>query len=87
MAHTQSALKHIRQTQKHTARNRAIKERVKDAVKNLQKLTAAKNASEAKAALQKFYKLVDKAAKNHTIHRNRANRLKSVWMKKINALK
>ncbi|MBI2552212.1 30S ribosomal protein S20 [Candidatus Uhrbacteria bacterium] len=83
MAHTQSALKHVRQTKKHTARNRAVKERIKDAVKNLGKLTAAKNAAEAKTALQKFYKLADKAAKNHIIHRNRANRLKSAWMKRV----
>lgn len=87
MSHTMAAAKAQRQTKKRTARNRAIKERIKDAVKSLSKLVAAKNAAEAQAALPKFYKLLDKAAKEHTIHRNKANRLKSTWMKKVSALK
>lgn len=87
MSHTMAAAKAQRQTKKRTARNRAIKERIKDAVKNLSKLTAAKNMADAKAALPKFYKLLDKAAKERTIHPNKANRLKSAWMKKVSAWK
>lgn len=84
MAHTHAAIKAQRQTKKHTARNRAVKERIKDAVKNLHKLVMAKNLAEAKAALPKFYKLLDKAARARTIHTNKARRLKSAWAKRIN---
>lgn len=86
MAHTHAALKAQRQTKKHTARNRAVKERIKDAVKSIGKLTAEKKTAEARASLPKFVKILDKAAKNRVIHRNRANRLKSAWMKRINSL-
>lgn len=87
MAHTHAAIKAQRQTKKRTARNRAVKERIKDAVKALGKLLAAKKTDEAKAALPKFYQLLDKAAKERTIHPNKAARLKSAWMKKVNAVK
>ena len=87
MAHTKAALKAHRQTQKRTARNRQVKERIKDASKALGKFVAEKKAAEARAALPKFYKLLDKSAKQHVIHPNKAGRLKSAWMKKINSLK
>ncbi len=87
MAHTHAALKAQRQTKKRTSRNRTVKERIKDSVKMLGKLVLEKKAAEAKAALTKFYKLVDKAAKEHVIHRNRATRLKSGWAKRLNTLK
>lgn len=86
MAHTHAAIKAQRQTKKRTARNRAIKERIKDATKALGKLVAEKKIAEAKAALPKLYKLLDKAAKEHTIHQNRANRLKSAWAKKVSVV-
>ncbi|MBI4135448.1 30S ribosomal protein S20 [Candidatus Uhrbacteria bacterium] len=87
MAHTHAAIKAQRQTKKRTSRNRTVKERIKDSVKTLGKLVLEKKATEAKAALAKFYKLVDKAAKEHIIHRNRAMRLKSAWAKRLNVLK
>ena len=87
MSHTMAAAKAQRQTKKRTARNRAIKERIKDALKNLNKLVAEKKSAEARAALPKFYQLLDKAAKAHTIHQNKANRLKSAGMKRVSALK
>lgn len=83
MAHTHAALKAQRQTKKRTARNRQVKERIRDALKSLGKLLAAKKTDEAKAALPAFYQLLDKAAKERTIHPNKANRLKSAWMKKV----
>lgn len=87
MAHTHAALKAQRQTKKNTARNRQIKERIKDAIKMLGKLAADKKMDEAKAGLPKFYKLLDKAAKTHVIHKNKADRLKGAWAKRINAAK
>lgn len=87
MAHTHAAIKHLRQTVKRTAKNKKIKERIKDSIKSLQKLVVDKKIADAKAALPKFVQLLDKAAKRHVLHRNRANRLKSAWMKKVGALK
>ena len=83
MAHTHAAIKAQRQTQKRTARNHQIKERLKDMTKMLGKLVSEKKITEAKAALPKFYKMLDKAGKERTIHPNKANRLKSAWAKKI----
>ena len=87
MAHTKAAEKAQRQTQKRTARNRQVKERIKDATKNLLGLISAKKMDEAKAALPKFIKLLDKSAKQNVIHKNKAARLKSAWMKKLNPTK
>ncbi|OGL65015.1 30S ribosomal protein S20 [Candidatus Uhrbacteria bacterium RIFCSPLOWO2_01_FULL_47_24] len=87
MAHTHAAEKAQRQTKKRTARNRQVKERIKDASKALGKLVAEKKSAEAKPALSKFYKLLDKSAKQHVIHKNKANRLKSAWMQRVNAIK
>jgi len=86
MAHTHAALKAQRQTKKRTARNRQVKERVKDVTKALGKLTAEKKAAEARAALPKLYQILDKAAKEHIIHKNKANRLKSTWMKRVRTI-
>ncbi|MDO8505311.1 MAG: 30S ribosomal protein S20 [bacterium] len=87
MAHTHAAEKAQRQTQKRTARNRQVKERIKDATKALIKLLSAKKLDEAKTALPKFIKLLDKSSKQHVIHKNKAARLKSAWMKKVTATK
>lgn len=84
MSHTMAAAKAQRKTKKNTARNRQVKERIKDAIKNLQQLVNGKKAAEAKAALPKFYKLLDKASRNHIIHQNKTRRLKSAWTKKMN---
>ena len=87
MAHKHAAIKALSQTIKRTARNRAIKERIKDATKSIGKLLVAKKIAEAKAALPTFAQLLDKAGKNRIIHPNKAARLKSAWMKKISLLK
>ncbi|KKU73285.1 MAG: 30S ribosomal protein S20 [Parcubacteria group bacterium GW2011_GWA2_47_26] len=83
MAHTKAALKGIRQTKKRTARNRQVKERIKDALKALGKLVAAKKIDEAKAMLPKLYKMLDKAAKMQIMPKNKAERLKSRWAKQL----
>lgn len=83
MAHTAAARKALRQTKKHTYRNRRVKERLKDLVKRLQGMLAEQKNEEAQALLPKFMQALDKAAKEKIIHRNRANRLKSAWMKRL----
>ena len=83
MAHTHAAEKAQRQTAKHTARNHQVKERIKDSLKRLDKMSPA----DLKAALPKFTQLLDKAAKVRIIPSNKAARLKSRLMKKAGATK
>jgi len=87
MSHTHAAEKAQRQTAERTGRNRTVKERIKDAIKNLGTLLASKKIAEAREALPKFYKLLDKSAKQHVLHKNKAARIKSAWMKKVSAVK
>lgn len=83
MPHKQSAKKHLRQTKKRTARNKQTKERIKDAVKKIEKLVVDKKLDEAKALLPKLTKMLDKAAKTRVIHTNKARRFKSKLTSKV----
>lgn len=75
MANTKQAQKYIRKTIKRTEHNRRISSRLKTLQK---KVTAEKdNPQAAKEVAIEFTSALDKAAKRGTIHRNKANRLKS----------
>lgn len=65
-----SAKKKLRQDKKRTARNKNIRELLRDVLKK-----ARKNPSEK--TIQAAIKTTDKAAKAHIIHKNKAARLKS----------
>src|SRR5579859_2876683 len=65
-----SAKKKLRQDKKRTARNRDLKAEVKALLKKAMKDKTAKS-------VQEFFKVTDKAAKNHVLHKNKAARLKS----------
>lgn len=49
----------------------------KDAVKDVRKAVAAKSKSDATKSLSFAFRELDKAAKKHVIHKNKAARLKS----------
>ena len=72
-----SAKKALRQARSRTLRNREWKDKVKAAVKTVEKFVAAKKMDEAKKALPMAYKAIDKAAKNYLFHRNKAAHMKS----------
>jgi len=59
---------------------------MKDAVKEMGKLIGAKKSSDAEVALPKLYQAIDKAAKNHTINKNTAARMKSRIAKRLAAI-
>jgi small subunit ribosomal protein S20 len=87
MAHSLSAKKRVRQSEKKRVINRARKTTVKA---NLKAINAAITAGDKKSAaeqLKKVVKNLDKTAAHKTIHKNRAARLKSRLAKKINKLK
>ena len=56
---------------------------MKDAVKEMRKFAAAKNARDASTTLPKLYQAIDKAAKNGSIHMNTAARMKSRAAKQL----
>lgn len=78
-----AAFKHLRQTKKRTGPNKKKKDAIKDLRKKIQKFLAEKKVEDAKKLAPSFFKAVDKAAKTHTIAKNRASRLKSRLMATI----
>jgi small subunit ribosomal protein S20 len=77
MAITQSAKKALRVSLRRRIFNLRRKGQMVDAAKKIQKLVAAKDIGGAQKLLPLAYQAFDKAAKEHTIHRNRAARAKS----------
>lgn len=77
MANTSSAKKAQRAAERRRVFHARRKKAVKDSSKSMEKLVAGKKAKEAAAMLSTLYKAIDKAAKNHTINKNTAARMKS----------
>ena len=73
---TKSAKKALRQNARKKAVNDARKKTMKETVKLFKKAPAS-------ASLATAYKAIDKAGKKHTIHKNRASRLKSRLAKRL----
>ena len=67
---TKSAQKALRQTKRRTTRNRAWKQKLKDAVKKAE-------AQKTKEAICYAFKIDEKTAKVKVIHKNKSARIKS----------
>ncbi len=74
---TKSAKKALRQSQKKRAHNIKYANRIKAIQKEIKKLAVAKKTDEAKELLAKYYKVLDKAAKENVIKKNMSSRKKS----------
>lgn len=72
-----AAIKDLRQSQKHRLANREIKESMKDGIKKIMKLAQEKKFDEIAKKFPEVMSLIDKAAKNHLIHKNNAAHKKS----------
>ncbi len=72
-----SAKKQMRQTKKHTAKNKEIKIAFKSKIKEVQKGIGTMEAKKLQEKLSESYKAIDKAAKKNVIHKNSAARKKS----------
>lgn len=87
MANTTSAKKALRQSHRKRLHNLLWKSRIKDVSKNIKRYLNEKNTDidilKKEEAL--LYKVVDKAAKNKVIHKNKAGRIKSRVSKQIAA--
>ncbi len=87
MAHTSSALKRHRQSEKRNLRNRISKAMVKTLLKRTLAAIEAGDIEKAKTEFRLATQQLDKAAKNRTIHPNEASRRKSRLARKIAAIK
>ena len=68
--------KALRITARRTARNRAVRAQVKDAIRKV-RTSSASDAAAAKKALATAIAKLDRAAKAHDLPKGRVNRLKS----------
>jgi small subunit ribosomal protein S20 len=86
MANTSSAKKAKRVSLRRHVFNTRRKKTMKDMVKEVSKLIAAKKMKDIQKALPALVQSIDKAAKNGTIEKNTAARMKSRVAKRIAAL-
>ncbi|OGG57927.1 hypothetical protein A2853_03300 [Candidatus Kaiserbacteria bacterium RIFCSPHIGHO2_01_FULL_55_17] len=86
MAKTSSAKKAQRGALRRRVFNARRKKAVKDVVKEMSKLIATKDAKASAAKLSTLFKAIDKAAKNGTMKKNTAARMKSRIAKRVSAL-
>ncbi len=85
MANIQSQIKRNRQNEKRRLRNRNIRGSARTAV-NQARASFAKNAPETKETVLQAIRELDKSVGKGVIHANKAARLKSRLMKRLNAL-
>lgn len=83
MANHKSAVKRIRQTASHRLHNRYYAKTMRNAVRKLRATTEKATAAEL---LPKVQKMLDKLAKTHIIHKNKAANIKSSIMQHVNKL-
>jgi len=83
MPNTASAKKELRKNIQRQARNKKIKDNLKDLIKKSRQAIAAKNA-QAKELVAKTLKALDKAAQKGVIKKNTCNRRKSKLQQSLN---
>ena len=82
-----AAKRYLRKSLKNRERNLSVTNTLKNTIKKFKNAVTAKNADESTATLSEAYKKLDKAAKTHLIHPNKAARLKSRLTKALNKSK
>ena len=83
MANHKSSVKRIRKEKKRALHNKYYAKTMRNAVRDLR---ALENHEEAVKQFPKVQKMLDKLAKKHIIHKNKAANLKAGLMKHINKL-
>jgi small subunit ribosomal protein S20 len=86
LANTASAKKRIRQNQKRRARNKAVRSRARNRVKDAEAAIERGDAAEAGQAVQLATSDLDRAASKGTIHRKNAARRVSRLMQRLRSL-
>jgi small subunit ribosomal protein S20 len=85
LANHKSALKRARQNDIRRLRNKSIRTRVKNVVKDVRQALADQSGPDAAAELNTAKSAIDKAAKKGVIHPNTAARKISRLTKQVNA--
>lgn len=83
MANHQSSEKRIRQNETHRLENKYYAKTTRNAVKKLRLITAK---ADAVALYPEVASMLDKLAKKHVIHKNKASNLKSSLSKYVSSL-
>lgn len=83
MAHHKSSKKRIRQDEKKRTRNHYYKKTTRTAIKRLREIT---DKEDAEKFLPKVVSMIDKLAKRHTWHANKAANLKSSLMHHVSQM-
>ena len=86
MANIKSAKKRILVAETRTARNKAIRSKVKTAIKKIEAAVAAGDKAAAQAALLAATSEIDKAATKGVYHANNASRKVSRLAKAVSAM-
>ncbi len=86
MANTQAAKKQIRNSYRKWLRNRYIKGKMRGAVRTVRQAIEAGDYNTAQSWMPRAASELDKAARKHVIHPNKAARLKSRLMSQIHEL-
>jgi small subunit ribosomal protein S20 len=87
MPNTKSAVKAVRSSKRKNAHNLFWKKRIKEVLRNMKKGVDSKESEEIlRNKFVALQKVLDKSAKEKVIHKNRANRLKSIYAGKITVL-
>ncbi len=87
MAHSLSAKKRVRQSEKRRAINRARKSSIKTQIKHFEAALASGDVKKAEEQFRLTVKKLDKVSSTSTMHKKTAARKKSRLAKRLNALK
>ena len=87
MANIKSAQKRIETTKTKTAQNRVTKSEIATAQKKFRAALEAKKFDEAQNLLNTVFGLLDGAAQDNTIHKNKADRDKARYSKMLASAK
>jgi small subunit ribosomal protein S20 len=83
MAHSKSALKRWRQSERHRERNKPVRSAARTAVKKA-RAVIGEGAADAREAVEAAASVLDRAAKRRVLHPNAAARHKSRLMRALN---
>ncbi len=86
MPNTKSAAKRVRITRKRTLRNAHIKSTLRTYIRRFEEAVASANVDDARLALRRALRALDKAVTKGVIHKNKAARKKSRLTKRFNRM-
>lgn len=86
MANIKQSLKRHRQSEKARVRNKAVRTRVKNSIKEVRSAIRVKDKDQAQSALRRANSVLDRAASKGVIHRRKATRRISRLSRKVDAM-